>query len=193
MDASWETDASGNPMLVCGEWTATVYVDDSPASPAEWSNVGTLAYRTPGYASVGDLPREYFGTLADELPSDAVVSMPVRAWDDRNGTELREADSWDEAQGWMYATHASIAECIGDGWTVDTVLDAMRDELEPWQQWAQGDVYGVAVTGPDGEERDSLWGLYGDDYAREEAARMLEDAIDAEREEAARVARMMRE
>jgi hypothetical protein len=170
-------------------WTASVQYDDSPESPAAWSNVGTLAYRHRG-ASEGNLPHADY-RLEDEQPTDAVVIVPVRSWDDRMGTELREADGWDEATGWIYATAESIEECIGKDATDEEVRAALVSELEAWQQWAQGDVYGVVVRDPDGGVVDSCWGMYGDEYAMEEAERMLTDAIDTEREEAERVARIM--
>lgn len=104
----------------------------------------------------------------------ATVCLPVRSWDDRNGTELRIADDWHEATGWIYATAASVAEALGADASEEEIRATLKVELEEWGQWARGEVYGVVVTNPSGEEVDSCWGIYGD--ADDEAARMLKDA-----------------
>ena len=116
--------------------------------------------------------------LARELHG-AVVCLPVRAWDDRNGTELRIAESWSDAQGWIYATPASVADTLGADATEEQIIAALRSELDQLQQWAQGEVFGIVVTDRGGRQVDSVWGIYGDDYAEEEASRMLGDAIAA--------------
>ena len=57
----------------------------------------------------------------------------------------------------------------------------LRGEVEAFDQYLRGDVYGVIVQRVkrdedgdevDTEELDSCWGFYGLDYAREEAKQM---------------------
>lgn len=185
-------DASGNHYTERDGFVATVYYDQDAESPEAWTQVGALAYRIRGASVNGEtLPHADYWPLTRDMAPDHVAILPVRAWDDRNGTELRVADTWDEADGWIYATAESVAETMGTTATGEQIRAALEQELEEWQRWAQGDVYGVVVTGPDGETVDSCWGFYGHEYALEEAARMLDDAIETEREEAAKVARIM--
>lgn len=47
-------------------------------------------------------------------------------------------------------------------------------EIEQLNEWLGGQVFGYVLEGPDGERLDSLWGMYGLDYATEEANRVLE-------------------
>src|SRR5207237_1293642 len=68
------------------------------------------------------------------------------------------------------------AETIGSDATDDEVRAALAAELVEWQQWAQGEVYGVTVKDQTGAVVDSCWGMYGFDYAHEEAERMLKEA-----------------
>lgn len=75
------------------------------------------------------------------------------------------------------------------GWTPELEGDPAAQSLKLWRQWAEGDVYVVTIEQlrngitqwEDGEETpahdwapiDSLAGLYGEDYAKEQAAEML--------------------
>lgn len=216
-------------------WRAEIFYDENPTSPADWTTVGTLAYRTRD-AAVGDLPSDaYGGVFVDDCPvcdgagewylenedgtrsdetetcshckgecyvadgaqlakrlHDAVVCLPVYAVDGRMGTQLSVADDWDEANGWIYATAASIAETMGEDATPEQVADALKQELETWEQWAQGDVYGYVVTDPSGNVADSCWGFYGLDDAEAEANASFEACIADEAEQVKKIEGMMR-
>jgi len=155
-------------------YVASIYHDEDAESPASWCNVGTLAYDTRS-ASCGDMPsywRDY--GLESLIPADATLCLPVYAYDDRNGTVLHVSD-WERANGWIYATDACACGC-GSKHGMDSVQlrAALESKLNVWQQWAQGDVYGVVVKSPSNEEVDACWGFYGLEYAEEEAARMLD-------------------
>ncbi len=101
----------------------------------------------------------------------AIAVLPVYAYDDRMGTVVEVADDWTRANGWIYATQESVDMT---GVPADAYLAALESELAAWNQYLQGDVYGVVVTDPRGEEIDSCWGFYGFDYAMEEARGMLD-------------------
>lgn len=53
----------------------------------------------------------------------------------------------------------------------------LAGEVHEWRVWLDGDIYGVVVEQHTAEhcwtDHDSLWGLYGYDYASSEAATML--------------------
>lgn len=165
-------------------FVAKIHYDEDAESPESWTTVGTLAYRIRGAGhNAHTLPHPDYEMTRDAAP-DHVVILPVRAWDDRAGTELRVADSWEEANGWIYATAESIAETVGTTATGDEVREALAGELAEWQKWAQGDVYGVVVEDEHGEQVDACWGFYGDEYAEQEAERMLSEAIEAANESA---------
>lgn len=217
-------------------WTARIVYDADPGSPAEWDNVGILAYETRD-ASVNpdDLPADPYGDgrFTDECDRcegtgkidvrtangtkherwacpggckgtgrldgeaiarrdrDAIVCLPVRAWDDRNGTELRIADDWDDANGWIYATAETSGACIGEDASREQIVAALKAELETWQAWEQGDVYGYVVEGPGGQY-ESCRGFYGLEEVEAEARNVLDAMIDDEREQAKAADRMMR-
>lgn len=160
-------------------FAAKVFYDQSPMSPEEWSRVGTLAYDTREAGHNTDIMRYWqdYGLSREFVQvrcPEATIILPVRAWDDRMGSELRIADSWEDANGFIFATEDSVKECMGDQATFDDVVECLKAELQEWQQWAQGDVYGIEIEGPTGETIESVWGFYGYDYALDEAKRMLE-------------------
>ncbi len=52
----------------------------------------------------------------------------------------------------------------------------MMDEVDEYNQYLTGDVYGYIVTDPNENEVDSCWGLFGYEWARAEAKAALEHA-----------------
>lgn len=157
-------------------YVARIYYDESPESPDGWCNIGTLEYSDRhGRASHGTMPRYWDEYGIENVLPDALVILPVRAYDDRNGTVLDVADSWEDANGWIYATDSCACGCGSKhDMTPEQVRAALVAELAAWQQWAQGDVYGVVVYDRAGTEVDSCWGFYGLEWAETEARGMLD-------------------
>lgn len=56
-----------------------------------------------------------------------------------------------------------------------------RTAIDLWQAWAYGDVYGVEIESPDGEDLDSRWGYYGDDHEKSGLMDFARGAIAAEK------------
>ena len=81
---------------------------------------------------------------------------------------------WDAGQvGFIYASKAKLKEeGIMDG------AKALRQEVETYDQYLRGDVYGYTITDPEGEHVDSCWGFIGGDYAMEQAIEALNSALD---------------
>lgn len=45
----------------------------------------------------------------------------------------------------------------------------MRAEVETYDKWLTNDVWGYVIEDQDGNELDSCWGFYGDEYCKQEA------------------------
>jgi hypothetical protein len=45
----------------------------------------------------------------------------------------------------------------------DKVIKCLEQEVETYDQYLTGDVYGFVVYDEDGQEVDSCWGFFGDD------------------------------
>lgn len=104
------------------------------------------------------------------LHGDVVAVLPIYA-NDGPYTILHVVDDWEDANGWIFATQET-ADMTGV--PAEKYEEALRQDLETWNTYLSGDVYGIVVEDADGREVDSCWGFYGLDYAREEAASMLD-------------------
>jgi len=77
---------------------------------------------------------------------------------------------WDSGQvGYIYMTREQARKVTGmkrlTAKGEAKALDYMRADVETYDQWLRGDVYGYTVTDPNGEEVDSCWGYYGTEAA----------------------------
>lgn len=85
---------------------------------------------------------------------------------------------WDSGQiGWVYIGKEKLAEEWGSGPdAMDKARACLKAEVETYDQYLTGDVWGVRIKNADGEEMDSCWGFFGD-HARTEAQQMLDAAV----------------
>lgn len=92
------------------------------------------------------------------------------------------ADSWDSGQvGWITLRKDVAAKELrtpGEGETPESVaLECMEAEVEEYDQYLTGDVWGAVVEDENGDELESCWGMYGSDYAETEMQMMAEYAV----------------
>lgn len=177
-----------------GPFRVRVVPDDDAESPREWDNIATMVlahnrYNLPregGYEHVIDEAFERGGyALAARYLSvchDAVV-MPVYGYDHGQLT-LRVGDSyacpWDSALAGLVYMPRSLARAeLGDP-SDDKIRDALRAEVQVYDQYLTGDVYGYIVereidgVWEDADTFNSCWGLFGADYAAAEGIAAME-------------------
>jgi hypothetical protein len=152
-----------------------IFIDDNPESPREWDNLGTILYRGSARIHIGDQ-----GVEPEEIDQTYnrkdVVALPVYAYV-HSGTCLNTTGfscPWDSGQsGIIFVTHEKIKKEYGrkriTRALIKKVEAVLRQEVETYSQYLGGEVYGYVVEDGDGEHIDSLWGMYGLDYCREEA------------------------
>lgn len=179
-------------------FTAEILHDEDPMSPKEWDQLGTLVTWHRSYCFDQD-GRKVFGSPAEFLGAakeGGWIFLPV-AMIDHSGISLYEGTrahicdpgGWDSGQvGFIYTTPERM-KVIGT--PTSEVENVLRGELEQWDQYVTGDVYGVVVSGPDSGVRESCWGFYGLEYAKQEAQEMLDAEIEHEKREKAKIDRMM--
>lgn len=176
MDEAFETDEVAS-------LTVHLCYDPEPyvSNPREWDNVGQLF----GY---GDFPtddernrvsddygqalREY----AAEAAAEGGIVLAVR-FDDygSSGQRIHTVSSIDDANGLCVVPGAVIAE---DWVPIYATVSEAREralacaeaELDTFNAYLQGEVFGYVVKAPNGATLDSCWGFVGEgDYIREEA------------------------
>ena len=63
---------------------------------------------------------------------------------------------------------------IGDPSDDKAVTKYFESVIETFNMYLSGDIWGYRIVTDDGETLDSLWGIYGREYAEQEAEKALE-------------------
>lgn len=111
-----------------------------------------------------------------------------KAFKEWNGTSLDEPTEWQTTSpqtiGWGVRRH-ELRTCKGT--FRQRVEDYLRCEVDEYDQYLRGEVYGFVVEHEDTGEEDSCWGHYGLDYCKSEAeasTKHLCESAEAEAREA---------
>lgn len=166
-----------------GSFTGRIVQDPDPQSPKEWDQLGTVVTWHRRFCLDED-GEKAFGSPQDFLRAakrGRWIYLPISLLDHSgqtiwvgSGPSSSDPGGWDSGQvGFIYATRESIEKI---GTPIRQVRSCLRSEVETWDQWLKGDVYGYEVTGPDGDVVDSCWGFYGVESAREEMLASLESS-----------------
>lgn len=162
--------------------TITIDTDDSPDSPRDWDNLGTMACKHGRY-TLGDSKHDVDFNDSDswlgieqQLTNMHAVFLPVYMYD-HSGLRFSVHDfndRWDSGRvGYIYATAEQIRQEYGvkniTAKVRTNVLKVLTGEVETYDQWHAGDVYGFTITDVNGDTLDSCWGFYGYDYCKAEA------------------------
>lgn len=168
-----------------GDKVIKVYQDYDPESPREWDNLGTMLcwHRRANLGDETVLDR-------DELEARvkaARVVLPLWLYE-HGGMTMRcgerggypFTDAWDSGQvGFILVDAETIRRDFGCKHITKKVMArveaSLRGEVEVYDQWLRGDVYGYVIEDQDGgEEEDSCWGFYGMDECLAEARGVVE-------------------
>jgi len=158
--------------------TMAIYRDECPESPREWDNMGVMVcfhsrynlgdknhgYSKDDFDSWGELERKIWG---DE---DPVVVLPLYLYD-HSGITIKTSpfgSRWDSGQvGFIFARKKDVKKML----LIETIVgaaekrvtDILNGEVENYDQYLRGDVYGFIIEDKEGNELDSCGGFYGDD------------------------------
>jgi len=174
---------------------AHIYTDPDPVSPAEWDNLGEITYNKSARNVLGTHPKsaEQDAEIARMVRDEEAYGLPVWAYV-HSGSTIKAALTnpfgcpWDSGRsGWVYVMRDKALKEFGRKLPSRKlkfrILDVLKGEVETFNQWLNGDVYGYRIE-LNGEQVDSCWGMYGLDYCVEEVTSLLEL-------EAARIAPMV--
>jgi hypothetical protein len=149
--------------------------DESPESPREWDNLGSMACWHNRYTLGDEQPREEPREFRAALPEGTVV-LPLYLMD-HSGLAMSVGPfgcPWDSGQvGLIYCTPES-REAMGT--PPELVEQVLRGEVETYSQFLGGDVWGFVCEerkapceccerDSEWEEVGSCWGFYGSDVA----------------------------
>jgi hypothetical protein len=118
----------------------------------------------------------------DDLIEMACAENVVIPYDYDQGHYVRESSDWERCTGFIYmALDTALANWTGTDDEVRKQAEAcLRAELTELDQWTNGNVAGWIAEDPDGNQIDSCWGYYPDEYPKEwdYPIQCAKDAID---------------
>jgi len=186
-------------------FTAKLYHDEDPESPRrDRDNLGIMVCFHHRYA-LGDKHalrlEDFLSTIVYDgwagleahlrKEEGAIIVLPLYLYD-HSGLRMKVGSfrgllpqghaEFDSGQvGFIYTTRKRIVEnFMGKRLTKERLAlaeEVLRGEVEEYDQYLSGDVWGFVIEDAEGEHIDSCWGFYGLDYARGEATRALGEAL----------------
>jgi len=123
--------------------------------------------------------------LVDIIPKDA-IKLPVYLYEHSGMTVSLEpfGDPWDSGQvGWIFVTREKVLEEYSvkkiTPQVREKVLAVFRAEIEIYDAYLRGEVYGYIVRSPEGDNLDSCWGFFGESkYCMEEGRASLRAEVE---------------
>ncbi len=117
---------------------------------------------------------------------DVAVALPIRYEDHgSNGAKFSTWTGMDDPDGFIYVTRETMRHEYGTTATTPQALDQARiclaGEVDEYNAWCNGEVYGYQITVEDIDDRDpildSCWGYYGLDDALSAAREIINDIV----------------
>lgn len=120
------------------------------------------------------------------LLTGKVLLLPLYLYD-HSGITISTSPfscSWDSGKvGFIFVTHQKMLEEYGGDWvsaeTLRRATACLRGEVEVYDQYLTGDIWGFRVLDSDGEEVDSCWGFFGRDPLKNGIAEHMSDEAKA--------------
>lgn len=184
-----------------GKYIIKIYPDSDPCSPREDDNLGTMVCFHNRY-SLGDdhnFKSENYNSW-DEMEKDIIktekvgVILPLYLYD-HSGIRISTGQfscRWDSGQiGFIFISKKKMLEEYGGKIVTkklkERVTRYLNGEVEVYDQYLQGDIYGYKIfikeKGEEKEEIDSCWGFYGMDECLDEAKGIVDSRIEDEKPE----------
>ena len=188
-----------------GKYKIEVIQDESPSSPREDDNLGTMVCFHGRY-DLGDKHNYKSGDYNgwDEMEKSIIknenvgVILPLYLYD-HSGITISTSPfscNWDSGKiGFIFISKEKMLKEYGGKIVTQTLKDKvegyLKSEVETYDQYLTGDVYGYKVFKVETcelgceheEELESCWGYYGEDNCMEEGVSEMDFLISHEKEE----------
>jgi len=176
-----------------GKYKIEVIQDDDARSPREDDNLGTMVCFHRRY-NLGDSKEHHGFDTSDVYDFNEfwksnkknIIILPLYLYDHSGITMNTTGFScpWDSGKvGWIFITKEKARKEFS--WVritkkrLEKIEGYLKGEVETYDQYLTGDVYGYRITDTDTEEEvDSCWGFYGEEYCMEEAVGITEYMVE---------------
>jgi hypothetical protein len=169
------------------------FQDMNPESPRENDNIGKMVcfHKRYDLGDKHDLKTDNFGgwnEIQDYLIKElnAVIIHPLRLYDHSGitismGNSYPYNDQWDSMMvGFIYVDKDTLKKeyCVKNvtKLAMQKAEKYIAGEVDDYDKYLRGDVYGYVIVDADGEELDSCWGIYG---GEEDTIKECQEYIDA--------------
>lgn len=152
-----------------------IMYDESPESPSEWDNLGTIAYKSGSKYVLGyeEFPLEEMEEIAN---SKEYIWLPVYAYI-HSGIALNTGGfscPWGSGQsGLVFVSKQKIRQEYNkkriSKKLTESVKNILKSQVETFSQYLNGEVYGFMIEDKEGNCIDSCFGYYGLDFCEEQA------------------------
>ena len=173
-----------------GKYKIEVIQDDSPRSPREDDNLGTMVcfHRHYNLGDKHDFDVNGFNQFVRENKKNIII-LPLYLYDHSGITmnTIGFSCPWDSGKvGFIYITKEKARKEFS--WVritkkrLEKIEGYLKGEVETYDQYLTGDVYGYRITDTtNDEEVDSCWGYYGSEYCMKEAIGEVEAMIEQDK------------
>lgn len=165
-------------------YTVELHFDHDPLNPREWDNLGIMLCGHPSY-ELGDeqVDTSRFSSWSEinewlHQERGALVSLPLRLYD-HSGLSMSTNmdypynDRWDSMTvGFIYTTKERCDYIGVTNQSPEHLKKLLRDEVDIYNDYLTGQVFGFVIKDAWDEVRESIWGYYGLAHCREEALDM---------------------
>ena len=167
-----------------GNYLIEIIQENDPESPREWDNLGKMICFHSRY-NLGD-KHDFSREEAQKFlkSKEICVSLPLYLYD-HSGITMKTSPfscRWDSGQvGWIVVSKEQVRKEYNvkriNKELVEKVTKVLEGEVETYDQYLTGDVYGYRISKvtecelghEHKEEVDSCWGFYGEDECMTEA------------------------
>ncbi len=183
--------------------TISIYQDEDAESPREWDNLGVMVCFHKRY-DLGDKAYRVKQRLAEEMFSswdqleghlkaqiNAVVVLPLYLYD-HSGLRIKVGSfqgllpqghaEFDSGKvGFIYVSREAVRKKYDrvNKATICKAESVLRGEVEVYNQYLRGDVYGYVITDANGTELEggACGGYYGSETAEDEARALIDTQL----------------
>lgn len=167
--------------------------DEDPQDPREDDNASHMVCFHPRY-SLGDKhefksPDEFREWWKEHGKGGELMPLYLMDHSMIGMSTGDYGDMWDSGQvGWTYVTAEEIRREWATGNRItkkarEQARNYLRADVETYDDYLQGNVYGYIIEDASGKHLDSCWGFFGRKYAEEEGRAALRCEIDHAKKE----------
>ena len=159
---------------------AVLTYDEDCQSPEDCM-LGKIYYLKRSRYALGSeaVSSDEMGEISTKISAGELIGLPVYAYVHGN-TQLSTGPfscPFDSGpSGFIACSHEDVKNWFDNDVPKEEVLRILRNEVEEFSKFLQGDVYNITIY-VDGKEEETIGGFYGFDYAVEEAKELAKGFV----------------